>query len=228
MGKVSALLAFLAVGGERPRSRDMLAALLWEDRAEEQARSSLRQALSAIRRAVPVGTIEAEHDWVRLRGVSTDVREFEAAIAVGEARSLIQAVTLYRGDLLEGFHVRSSPFDTWLAAERQVLQAQAVGALVALLEKDAGREAVDLHVSDALRILARDDTQEPLHRALMRHYATRGHRVAALRQYFHCRDALGRELGTSPDAETEDLYQHILRQERYDPGGLTGQSQGRP
>ena len=50
--KAEALLAYLALAPGRARSRDQLAGLLWSDRAEAQAKSSLRQALTALRRGL--------------------------------------------------------------------------------------------------------------------------------------------------------------------------------
>lgn len=52
--KVAALAAYLAMV-RRPQGRDALAAMFWGDRAEEQARMSLRQALSALRTAQGIG-----------------------------------------------------------------------------------------------------------------------------------------------------------------------------
>ena len=51
--KTRALLAFLALQNGTRQSRERLAALLWEDADAELARSSLRQALTALRRALP-------------------------------------------------------------------------------------------------------------------------------------------------------------------------------
>jgi hypothetical protein len=48
--KGRALLAYLAMPPGKPRGREELMALLWSDRGEEQARGSLRQALSGLRR----------------------------------------------------------------------------------------------------------------------------------------------------------------------------------
>src|SRR5262249_23774366 len=45
------LLAYLAMSTGRPQSRGRLAGLLWGDRAEAQARDSLKQSLAGIRQA---------------------------------------------------------------------------------------------------------------------------------------------------------------------------------
>ena len=79
----------------------------------------------------------------------------------------------------------------------------------------------ELAIGTALRFLALDATQEVAHRALMRLYAQRGRRVAALRQYQTCVAVLQRELGTEPEAETRQLYQDLVRR-RDERGGEQG------
>ena len=49
--KAQLLLAYLALHPGEAQARERLAALLWSDRGDEQARSSLRQALTALRKA---------------------------------------------------------------------------------------------------------------------------------------------------------------------------------
>src|SRR5262245_56463627 len=53
--KAQALLAYLAMARGRPQSRDKLSALLWEDRGEVQARASLRQELTVLRKVLNLG-----------------------------------------------------------------------------------------------------------------------------------------------------------------------------
>ena len=50
--KVRALLAYLAVEAETPHRRDVLAALLWPERSDREARHSLSQALLTCRQAL--------------------------------------------------------------------------------------------------------------------------------------------------------------------------------
>src|SRR5215470_8097262 len=50
--KAQALLAYLALHPGEPQARAKLAALLWGERSEAQARDSLRQALSLVRKAL--------------------------------------------------------------------------------------------------------------------------------------------------------------------------------
>lgn len=78
--KNMALLAFLALQTDRASPRERLCGLLWPDSGDDQARASLRQAISQIRKAfgdaatVVVSTRDALHiDHSR---VDSDVAEF--------------------------------------------------------------------------------------------------------------------------------------------------------
>ena len=53
--KTQALLAYLALSPGQARSREELVGLLWGDRGEQQARASLRQSLSELRKALGGG-----------------------------------------------------------------------------------------------------------------------------------------------------------------------------
>ena len=62
-----AMLAYLALTPERRHSRDKLAALLWEDRPDQQARTSLRQTLAVLRKAIPPTSnpwLRTDRDWI--------------------------------------------------------------------------------------------------------------------------------------------------------------------
>ena len=61
------LLAYLAIPSGQVRTREQLAALLWSDRQDEQARGSLRTALSGIRRAIGDDALVVDQDTVRIR-----------------------------------------------------------------------------------------------------------------------------------------------------------------
>ena len=65
--KAGALLAYLALHQGRAQARAKLAALLWGDHSEVQARDSLRQALSLLRKAlshVDPGALIAHEDTI--------------------------------------------------------------------------------------------------------------------------------------------------------------------
>jgi DNA-binding SARP family transcriptional activator len=105
--KARALLAYLAQPAGRAHPRDKLATLLWGDSPEGPARTSLRQALFALRRALPAGGLRVEGDTVTLdpAAVDVDVAAFERGIAEGTPAALTAAAQCYQGDLLAGLSV---------------------------------------------------------------------------------------------------------------------------
>ncbi len=212
--KTQALLAYLAAAPGIARSRDKLTGLLWSDRAEAQARGSLRQALAELRRAldgVMPPPLDAGREAVTLnaRAVDSDVADLERRIAEGGPEALAQAAELYRGGLLDGFGAADPAFEDWLAAERTRLGELALGAMGELLGHLTDSGETERAVALARRLLGLDPLREPVHRALMRLYAERGDRALALKQYQACRAVLARELDVAPEAETEALHEEL-------------------
>ena len=106
--KGRALLAYLALPPGKRRSREKITALLWSDRGDEQARGSLRQALSGLRRELgdeAAGALVITVDSVSLNS---------------------ERVTVERAspddELLEGLHINDPAFDEWLRDERLRLE----------------------------------------------------------------------------------------------------------
>ncbi len=216
--KAHALLAYLALPPGHPHPRDKLAALLWGELSEAEARASLRQALFTLRKALPPGfppALLVDGATVALdpAAVDVDVRRFERLVAKGTPAALAQTAGLYQGDLLAGLVLKDAPhFEEWLLGERERLREMAQEGLAKLLAHQRRAGATDAAVQTALRLLTLDPLQEPTHRTLMRLYAELGRRGAALRQYQHCVAVLQRDLGLEPEAETKGLYGEILRQ----------------
>src|SRR5215470_1361262 len=215
--KTKALLAYLAYCAGQPHERAKLAALLWEDSGEMQARESLRQSLSLLRKALSprhAHALIARSDTVELKSgaLLVDAVEFERLTASGDVATLGQAVQLYQGKFLEGFDLRASEFDGWVSSARQQLNEKAIGALDKLLSHDVGAGNVERGITIATRLLSLDPLQESAHRSLMKLYGMRGRHAAALAQYRLCSDMLSKELGVEPEAATKALYREIREQ----------------
>src|SRR5262245_43509571 len=97
--KSQALLAYLATPLGQAHPRDKLAALLWGDMREPQARAGLRQTLFTLRKVL------GQPDPLRLVGetvaldpslVAVDAKAFEDGVARGTRDALEEAVALYR------------------------------------------------------------------------------------------------------------------------------------
>jgi len=214
--KSQALLAYLGVKPSQRVSREKIASLLWSSTGPDQARQSLRQTLSTLRKElVQLSPDERilieENDLLGLdeTNVSCDVAAFESLVAAGTEESLLKASTLYRGDFLDGFQINEERFDQWVIAERDRLHRMALRGNMALLEMQSRRGATDDAIATAQRSLRIDILQEPVHRALMRLYMQSGDLLNALQQYETCAKVLKRELRIEPDAETKALHREI-------------------
>ncbi|HME70521.1 MAG TPA: AAA family ATPase [Myxococcota bacterium] len=228
--KGAALLAYLACPPGRAHGRNKLAALLWSDRPDTQARASLRQELYALRRELAPFESEAlclRGDSLSLtpKSVEVDVLRFQRLVSEGTPPALEAAMALYRGDFLEGVAPDAPLFEEWLVIERERWREQAAEALAKLFAHQRGAGEIEAALQTGLRLLAFEPGQELVHRAVIRLQLRLGRRGAALRQYKLCLDILKRELGVEPEAETKQLYQEILRPV-FRPGHTARQAPG--
>jgi DNA-binding SARP family transcriptional activator len=216
--KSQALLAYLGVKPSQRISREKIAALLWSSTGPDQARQSLRQTLSTLRKELsnvsPHEKILVEEgDLLGLDEtlVDCDLAKFESLVAANTEAALAEAVVLYRGDFLEGFTINEERFDQWLIAERDRLHRVALRAHGQLVELQSRRGALDEAIATAQTSLRLDTLQEAVHRTLMRLYMQSGDVVNALQQYETCARILKRELRIEPDAETKALQREIVQ-----------------
>ncbi len=216
--KSQALLAFLGVKPSQRVSREKIATLLWSSTGPDQARQSLRQTLSTLRKELaqlsPDEKILVEENdllGVDESLVECDVASFEALVAAGAEEALARASQLYRGDFLDGFQINEERFDQWVTAERDRLHRMALRGNMQLLEMQSRRGAIDEAIATSQRSLRIDILQEPVHRAMMRLYMQSGDLVNALQQYETCAKVLKRELRIEPDAETKALHKEIVQ-----------------
>jgi DNA-binding SARP family transcriptional activator/Tfp pilus assembly protein PilF len=229
------ILAFLALQGGEAHSREKLAALLWADRAEAQARDSLRQSLAALRRvfrSVLLEPVSSDRVSVTLDVSAFTIDAIEFAVGCGASALTASIAGLYQGPLLDALDTATPEFEHWVVQERQRLDALAEHFVVAASLSTLSPKDADAAMQLARRLLAQDRMLEPVYRAMMRICQNRGERAAALKLYSTCREALGDDLGIAPDHETEDLYRDVLMDRSVAPslGVLTeaDRSESRP
>ena len=90
--KAQALLAYLALHPEESQPRDKLAALLWGELSDEQARHGLRQCLVDLRKAcsrLAPWALTIEMDGARFDpdGFEVDVATFERLVLGGHVKT---------------------------------------------------------------------------------------------------------------------------------------------
>ena len=199
--KAVALLAYLVTAGT-PQPREVLAALLWPDYDQENARSSLRRTLSTLRRGLDGRWVNARGDVVTLdaAGLTADIAAFrELMVGVrGHAHlsiescppcadALARAAALYRGDFMAGFALRDSPeFEDWQFTTAESLRRDLDGALALLVSYGEARGDTQQAIEHASRRLQLDRINESAHVDLMRLHALAGDRGSALKQYREC------------------------------------------
>lgn len=212
--KAEALLTILACRAGETQPRERLMALLWGDRADPQARHSLSQTLTSIRRALGGAAIMTmERDVVTLvpGAVETDVDRFQRLAVSDALADLRLAAELYRGPFLDGFKLRDAVCEEWLQLERDRLHDLAVSVLMKLAKCQAAGGDSDAATATLNRALALDPLAEGAHRQIIRLHLDQGAYNAAIRRYRQCADILKRELDTVPEPATADLYHEALR-----------------
>ena len=220
--KVPALLAYLAVT-QKAHTRDHLAALLWGEMPDADAKTNLRQALANLKKLLEP-FLDIQRDAVELKrdaNVRVDVWEFEKQITdsrwqIADSNSssaishLPSAIRQYRGDFLEGIFLRDAPaFEEWAIAERARLRELALDALQQLVAQFTARGEYANAIAYAQKLLALDAWREEAHRELMLLYARTNQRSAALAQYDACARMLREQLRVEPSAETNALYERL-------------------
>ena len=232
--KTRALLAYLAVEADRAHRREMLAGLLWPECPEAAAHHNLSQSLLLLRKALgdktaapypaPPPFLLATGRTLRFNPASDwtlDVAVFQAGLAVcasaapeqlgpEDARTLTQAVELYRGEFLsDPWLINSVAFDEWRLFKQAQLHLQMVEALDYLVHYHERRGEFALAAEFSRRQIALDPLRESAHRQLMQSLALDGRGPEALAHYAACQTLLAQELGIAPAPETTVLYERI-------------------
>jgi predicted ATPase len=111
-----------------------------------------------------------------------------------------RAANLYTGELLP-----EDPYEDWAASRREGLRASYLTLLTRLAELHETSGDLSQAIAVRERILQTDPLDETAHQALMRLHVQLGNKDLALGQYARLQTLLDRELGTTPNNETEHL-----------------------
>jgi DNA-binding SARP family transcriptional activator/tetratricopeptide (TPR) repeat protein len=206
-GRARSLLGWLALE-RRTHARSELAARFWPDVLDESARTSLRSALSALRRALGPDAercVIADREHVALGSedaVWTDVAEFDRLL---RGARLEEALALCRGELLAGLDAN------WIYERRDEHRERVGGALARLAAAAEGGGEVAAAVGFARRRVALDVLAEAPQRELIRLLAAAGDRASAIGVYERFAARLRDELRIAPSAPTRELGEAVRR-----------------
>jgi DNA-binding SARP family transcriptional activator len=212
-----ALLAYLAAAHSTGfNSRDTLLALLWPNLDQEHARAALRQSLYGLRRALGDGImvtcgdgvigLDHGHLWC-------DVTAFDRAIDEGNC---VEALGLYSGEFLAGFHVSGTPqFERWLDGQRDRIASRAAGAAWTLTECEELRGNLSGALEWARRLLVINPDDERALRRVVGLLDRLDDRIAALRVYRNFAQRIEAEYAMEPARETAELISAIRSRSTY-------------
>lgn len=209
--KRSGLLAYLAAATPRGfHRRDTLFAIFWPEHDTQSARNALNTSVSYLRgilgaqalarRGAGELALASDHVWCDVWAIDDALRDDR----------LEDALALYRGDLLEGFHVSGVPeFERWLDRERERLRVALADAAWTLAERaEADGRTADV-ARWARRAVAFTPNDEVSLRRLIECLHRNGDSAGALREYDEFARRLREELDVEPSARTRELVDAI-------------------
>lgn len=222
--KAKELFCYLLLHPDRSHSREVLATLLWDDCPTSQSKKYFRQTLWQLQQTLhghlprnSTRLLRVDDESLRLDsqpGLWLDSAIFEQAFVpvrgvAGEqineqqACTLHDAVSLYKGDLLEGH------YQDWCLFHRERLQ----NIYTAMLDKLMGycevRRKFEEGMAHGELLLRQDQARERTYRRLIRLHYLAGDRAGALRQFQRCETALQKEFGVLPSRRTLELYNQV-------------------
>jgi predicted ATPase/DNA-binding SARP family transcriptional activator len=214
--KAEALLVYLAVEVGL-HNRNVLAALLWPECAQVQAATSLRVALTILRRRLD-DYLEISRETVRIKPgarIYLDLADLQENLASGQTE---RAMEIYQGDFLQGFHLHdAADFEEWVRWEADRARSPFLKALHAAADSAVDDGNFAAGVNYLQRLLELDPLDERAHERCMLLLALDGQRGAALAQYQRCCAVFAAELGAEPAEEIQRLHGKILRGEKLTP-----------
>ena len=228
-----AILAMLALSRDFTVTRDKLIKTLWASRSENQARNSLRQTLSALRKVFKQEQLEILHTdatQVQLltQSIKIDALELQAFSMLKSRKKLESIVKLYRGDFLENLNARDSTLEQWIEAQRCFFQSKRCEVMGKLINLYLSHGEYHKVISLSNKQLTIDPLNERTHRTIMKAFWAQGDRAAALKQYLNCTEVLKNELSVMPSTKTLQLYESFLSSaengDAEDSGGHIQQS----
>ena len=209
--KTQPLLVYLLLKRGAPVARDELAAALWPEVNEAEARSNLRRHLHELKRVLPA--TPADQPWLVADATAVqwnpagdwwlDVADFEAASRTPDTWP--HAVALYCGDLTPNL------YDDWLFYPREQLRQRFFDLLTRLIDRMHSEGDLAAAITYAQTALRHDPMREDVVRQLMTLRFEHGDRAGALQEYHRFEQQLRTELEVAPMVETSALYDNIAR-----------------
>jgi LuxR family transcriptional regulator, maltose regulon positive regulatory protein len=216
---VARIMVFLFLSHPRGLRRERAIDLLWPEVSEARGNSLFHSTLYRVRNALYKDVVVHQPgSMYRInpqREYRYDVDEFQRLARLGlgqdeassenmQAMARARALALYQRPFLE-----TCEYD-WCDQIRRSLENALLDVLYAQARYIALHGAPDDAEALYTRALHINPFDERAHRGIMWSRSVRGDRSGALRQFQDCKEILADEMGIDPEAETIDLYVHLL------------------
>lgn len=213
-----ALLCYLALADPPGfHRRDRLLALFWPELDTERARASLRQSIWFLRESLGRDVIVGRGEELGLAAdaLQCDALEFLDAVRVAAHD---EALRLYRGDFLDGFHVEASAeLSSWIDDRRQSFRRLAANAAIERAEFLATSDP-PASADNARFALSLASWDESLVRRAVSAIDRAGDRAGAVAAYESFAARLRDQLEVEPAPETRTLIDDIRARIEPAPG----------
>jgi TolB-like protein/DNA-binding SARP family transcriptional activator len=201
--RARALIGYLNFAPDQIAARERLCGLLWSDRGDAQARSSLRQCLLEIKTALAPHALDlliARRDEVELTAVESDCASLEQAVAGDDPNAVVARLTaLGSAQLLEDQDI-GGLYSEWLDQARARFDQTLATGVLSLVERCHAREDFAGVISVADAYLQRDPLDERIVAAAISADVALGAGASAQRRFRLLKSALVSELGVEPSA----------------------------
>ena len=214
------LFAYLVLNRHRLAGRDELVEALWPSRLPAATESALSALISKLRKILGPEAVEGR-SRLRLRlgdDAWVDVEAAEQAVHRAESQVALDGWTQAWAPSLVALFVAEREFlpgeDTsWVDEERRQLAEVRLRALEAYAAAALGIGGTELPaaVRAGRQLVRLVPLRESGYQVLMRALACQGNAAEALRVYTGLCEVLRDELGVSPSATTQAVYDQLLR-----------------
>lgn len=207
--KIEALLYYLLVNGQV--SREEMAGLLWADKDNQTAKKNLRNGIYQANKILGQELIVSPNrQYIAINpelDITCDLWDFK--------ENPINYLHLYRGDFLKGFYLKDNDeFERWVDSVRQELKNLYTQVSYRELSRSMDKPRNFDVEANLKRLIAMDEFDEKNYHLLMTYYLEQGLTHKLIDTYYQLVNLLKRELGVSPHADIQALYNQALAKDR--------------
>jgi LuxR family transcriptional regulator, maltose regulon positive regulatory protein len=197
-------------------SKEDIGAIFWPDASLAELKLRFKNNVYRVRHAVGKDSIYLQEDYYyfnRQMDYEYDAESFLRDVAGAEQAESIErkldlyltSLKLYKGAYLPEIE------ETWVIAERERLKQIYLDVLLKVAELYLKQKQFAAALTYCQRALKEDSCLEAAHRLAMRIHIDMGNRALLVRQYEECRKALLEEIGVVPSAQTQELFESLLK-----------------